>query len=103
MIPVYISIIHALTLSFCTQWPVGPLDVKSYWPPQKVTGPKKDLKTLFLAIHYKSKDVNLAVIYFAVGDLLSFFQSVFRMDDKVLQESFKNHMSSVKAAGAAGR
>ena len=43
--------LHALTLNFCTQWPVGPVDAKSYWPPKKVTGPKVfiDLKkTLFL-------------------------------------------------------
>ena len=26
----------ALTLSFGTQWPVGPVDVKSYWPPKKL-------------------------------------------------------------------
>ena len=31
---------QALTLSFCTQWPVGPVDVKSYWPPKKIISPK---------------------------------------------------------------
>ena len=25
-----------MTLSFCTQWPVGPVYVKTYWPPKKV-------------------------------------------------------------------
>ena len=40
---------------------------KSYWPGKK----------------NKLKDANLAVIYFAVGDLLSCFQSVFCMADNV--------------------
>ena len=80
---------QALTLSFCTQWPVGPVDVKSYWPPKKSFWPKMffiDKKPLFFAIHCitsKSKDASLAVIYFAVGDLLSCFKSVFRMADNV--------------------
>ena len=30
---------QALTLSFCIHWSGGPVDLKSYWPPKKVTGP----------------------------------------------------------------
>ena len=32
-------IYQALTLSFCIHWPGRPVDLKSYWPPKKVTGP----------------------------------------------------------------
>ena len=58
----------------------GPL--KSYWPDIFFI----DLKKNFFfgnTSHYKSKNASLAVIYFAVGDLLSCFQSVFRMADNV--------------------
>ena len=65
---------QALTLSFCTQWPVRPVDAESYWPPKKFFGSTS---------HYKLKDANLAIIYFAIGDLLSCFQSVFRLADNV--------------------
>ena len=60
---------------------------------QKLLGPQKSYwpeiyfylkKPLFCnTSHYKSKYVSLAVIYFAFGDLLPCFQSVFRMADNV--------------------
>ena len=31
--------LQALTLNICIHWPRGPVDLKSYWPTQKVTGP----------------------------------------------------------------
>ena len=53
----------------------------------KMTGPPKKLfkKPLLFCntLHYKLNNVSLAVIYFAVGDLLSSFQSVLRMADNV--------------------
>ena len=27
------------TITFCIHWPGGPVDLKSYWPAKKVTGP----------------------------------------------------------------
>ena len=68
----------------------------------KVTGPPKsywpeiffiDLKNHYFCniSHYKLKNANLAIIFFTVGDLLSCFQSVFRMADNVVQELFENH------------
>ena len=30
---------QALTLGLWMQWPGGPVDLKTYWPPQKLTGP----------------------------------------------------------------
>ena len=65
---------QALTLSFCIQWPVGPVDVKSYWP---------DIFLLIKKTHYKSKDASLTVIYFVAGDLLSCFRSVCCTADNV--------------------
>ena len=32
---------QALTLGLWMQWPGGPVDLKTYWPPQKLTGPPK--------------------------------------------------------------
>ena len=32
---------QALTLGLSMQWPGGPVDLKTYWPPQKLTGPPK--------------------------------------------------------------
>ena len=32
---------QALTLGLWMQWPGGPVDLKTYWPPQKLTGPQK--------------------------------------------------------------
>ena len=68
----------------------------------KVTRPPKKLlaRNIFLLIkkHYFFKyialqveDASLAIIYFAVGDLLSCLQSVFCMADNVAAESFENH------------
>ena len=48
-----------------------------------------------------SKHASLAIIYFVIGDLLSCFQSVFRMVDNDGAGIFENHMSSVEVAGAA--
>ena len=31
--------IQALTLRLLVQWPGGPVDLKTYWPPKKLTGP----------------------------------------------------------------
>ena len=33
---------QALTLGLWMQWPGGPVDLKTYWPPQKLTGPPKN-------------------------------------------------------------
>ena len=33
--------LQALTLGLWMQWPGGPVDLKTYWPPQKLTGPPK--------------------------------------------------------------
>ena len=33
---------QALTLGLWVQWPGGPVDLKSYWPPKKLTGPPKN-------------------------------------------------------------
>ena len=30
---------QALTLGLWVQWPGGPVDLKTYWPPKKFTGP----------------------------------------------------------------
>ena len=30
---------QALTLGLWVQWPGGPVDLKTYWPPKKLTGP----------------------------------------------------------------
>ena len=57
---------------------------KSYWPPQK-----KLLVRNFFIVQKTTifgntlKDASLSIIYFAVGDLLSCFQSVFCMADNV--------------------
>ena len=32
---------QALTLGLWIQWPGGPVDLKTYWPPKKLTGPQK--------------------------------------------------------------
>ena len=71
---------QALTLSFRTQWPV---DVN--WPPKKLLARNDFLliKNPTIFCNCKSKAASLAVIYFAVGDLLSCFQSVFCMADNV--------------------
>ena len=84
---------QASTLSCCTQWPVGPLDFKSYWPPKKVTGPNFFLiKNTFLRyVALQIDDASLAVISFTVGDLLLCFASVFRMADNVAARIFDNH------------
>ena len=44
---------QALTLSFCNQWPGGPVDFKIYLPPAKVTGPDffSDIKHIMCAMH----------------------------------------------------
>ena len=34
---------QALTLGLWMQWPGGPVDLKTYWPLQKLTGPPKKL------------------------------------------------------------
>ena len=35
-----IKVTHqALTLGLWVQWPGGPVDLKTYWPPKKLTGP----------------------------------------------------------------
>ena len=61
-------LLQALTLSFCTQWPIGLVDVKSYWPEIFVIYLKKQ----FFVIHRpSSKYASLAI-----GDLLSCFQLV---------------------------
>ena len=31
--------VQALTLGLWVQWPGGPVDLKTYWPPKKLTGP----------------------------------------------------------------
>ena len=36
-IPLYVN--QALTLGLWMQWPGGPVDLKTYWPPKKLTGP----------------------------------------------------------------
>ena len=33
---------QALTLGLWVQWPGGPVDLKTYWPPKKLTGPPKN-------------------------------------------------------------
>ena len=33
---------QALTLGMWMQWPGGPVDLKTYWPPQKLSGPQKN-------------------------------------------------------------
>ena len=33
---------QALTLGLWVQWPGGPVDLKTYWPPKKITGPPKN-------------------------------------------------------------
>ena len=38
----YTHVIQALTLGLWMQWPGGPVDLKTYWPPQKLTGPPKN-------------------------------------------------------------
>ena len=57
---------QALTLSCCTQWPVGPVDFKSYWPPKKVTGPNFFIKknTFLRYITFQVKDASLVMISF---------------------------------------
>ena len=67
--------LQALTLIFCTQMPGQQM--------LKVTDPPKKKHHFCNTSHYKSKDVSLAIIYFVVGDLLSCFQSVFRMAGNV--------------------
>ena len=52
---------------------------KSYWPEMFFID--KKLTIFCNTSHYMSNDTSLAVIYFAIGDLLSCFQSVFRMAD----------------------
>ena len=37
---------QALALGLWVQWPGGPVDLKTYWPPQKSTGPPKNKKYL---------------------------------------------------------
>ena len=32
-------LVQALTLGLWVQWPGGPVDLKTYWPPKKLTGP----------------------------------------------------------------
>ena len=34
--------LQALTLGLWVQWPGGPVDLKTYWPPKKLTGPPKN-------------------------------------------------------------
>ena len=68
---------QASTLSYSTQWPVGPVDFKSYWPELKKK--KKLLRYIALQVN----DASLAVISFTVGDLLLCFLSVFHMADNV--------------------
>ena len=67
--------------------PVGPLDVKSYQPPKSYWPEMffidKQPTIVTYISHYKSKNASLDVIYFAVGELLSRFQSVFGMADSV--------------------
>ena len=36
------TLMQALTLGLWMQWPGGPVDLKTYWPPQKLTGPPKN-------------------------------------------------------------
>ena len=36
---VFTSLLQGSTIRFYIHWPGGPVDFKSYWPPQKVTGP----------------------------------------------------------------
>ena len=37
-----IETFQALTLGLWVQWPGGPVDLKTYWPPKKLTGPPKN-------------------------------------------------------------
>ena len=34
-----LALYQALTLGLWVQWPGGPVDLKTYWPPKKLTGP----------------------------------------------------------------
>ena len=38
----YVDGLQALTIGLWMQWPGGPVDLKTYWPPQKLTGPPKN-------------------------------------------------------------
>ena len=62
---------QALALSFCTEWPIRPVDVKGYWPPKQVIDLKKS--TIFLQVE----------VYKLYHYLLSSFQSVFRTADNI--------------------
>ena len=98
--------IQALILSVCTQWPVGPVYVKSYWP-QKIYWLQMFFidRNPFFAIHrITSRRMRVwplfffqLVIYFHALSQYSVWQTI------LLQESFDNHMPSVEDAGAAGR
>ena len=35
-------VLQALTLGLWVQWPGGPVDLKTYWSPKKLTGPPKN-------------------------------------------------------------
>ena len=41
--------LQALTLGLWVQWPGGPVDLKTYWPPKKFTGPPKNWSSHRLA------------------------------------------------------
>ena len=81
--------IQVLTLCFCAQWLIGPVDFKRYWSPKKVPGANKNNKLIKKnhnfcnTSHYKSKDASLAIISFVVGDLLLCFLGVFYVADNV--------------------
>ena len=64
----------ALTLSICTQWPVGPVDLKNYF-----------FKTCNFGStsHCNSRDANSAVIPLIYHDLLLCFLPVSHMADNV--------------------
>ena len=41
-VDVLVQYLQALTLGLWVQWPGGPVDLKTYWPPKKLTGPPKN-------------------------------------------------------------
>ena len=40
-LPVITYVFQAFSLGLWMQWPGGPVDLKTYWPPKKLTGPPK--------------------------------------------------------------
>ena len=66
---------QALTLGLWVQWPGGPVDLKTYWPPKKLTGPPKKLTGPYLKTKLARRKTICINLQFAHRPIIKLFRT----------------------------